>query len=180
MTDEHAIKHAIQKTARGDRAAFEHLYVHLIDRVYAYVASRTSDKTIATDLTQDIFIDIYTALPGFRYESLPQFYAFVFTITKRKLARHYEHRTKESLERTDLPIEDALPASPEADRVAEDEIKRALTHLPEETREILILHHWSRYTFAEIATMLDMTESAVRVRHHRALATLRETLTHHV
>ena len=55
-------------------------------------------------------------------------------------------------------------------------VHRALEQLDECSREIVVLHHWSRYTFAEIAAIINMNESAVRVRHHRARATLASVL----
>jgi RNA polymerase sigma factor (sigma-70 family) len=55
-------------------------------------------------------------------------------------------------------------------------LTEALKQLDECSREIVVLHHWSRYTFGEIATIVDMTEEAVRVRHHRAKAVLKDLL----
>lgn len=171
---------ALIRTAKknDDRAARE-LYEHLIDRVYAYVRYRTGSDTEATDLTQDIFIDLFRSLSGCTYQSDAQFYSFVFTISKRKLAKHYASKnTEAALSRVDVDVE-TLTANDAAEPETADALKRALTTLDGETREIVVLHHWSRYSFAEIATLVGSTEGAVRTRHHRALKHLAATLTDH-
>lgn len=162
-----------------DRAAFRLLYDELIDRVYAYVRSRTSTTADATDVTQDAFIDLFAALERFEYKSIGQFYAFVFTITRRKLGRYYDTKKRDFENRVELPDDSILPSDITTDTEVTDTVSRALSTLPEVVREIIVLHHWSRYTFGEIAELLDMTESAVRVRHHRALKELAALLEPH-
>lgn len=167
-----AIRTLIEASGHGDKESYRKLYEHMIDRVYAYLKSRTGSKEQATDLAQDVFVELWKALPRFTYHSREQFYAYVFVITKRKLSGFYEMRKRET-----LPLdEEAVPGTDESlepGNAREDEVSRALQILDEETREIVVLHHWSRYTFGEIASLINMTESAVRVRHHRALKLLR-------
>lgn len=169
------LEQTVVKAVARDHAAFECLYEHLIDRIYAFVRFRTNDKENAIDITQDVFVDLYSALEGFTYKTEGQFYAFVFMITKRKLARYYAGAKTESTKRADV-FDEALLAAQGEDTETKDAITRALATLPEVTSEIIILHHWSRYTFSEIAELLGMNESAVRVRHHRALEHLAELL----
>ena len=169
------LKPLLEDCKRNPTEHFKPVYDALIDKVYAYVAYRVSTKEQATDLTQDIFIDLYGALPGFTYRSDAEFYGFLFTLTKRKLARLYANQTDRTAhEQTE--DETILPA-PDEDREMSDEVERALSTLDPETKEIIVLHHWSRYTFPEIATLLNITESTARVRHHRALKTLSTIVT---
>jgi RNA polymerase sigma factor (sigma-70 family) len=167
-----ALVHASQA---GDSEASRALYEHLIDKVFAYVRYRTSSEDTAIDLTQDVFIDLYRALANFTYSSLQEFYGFVFTITKRKLAKHYAHvHTQREKQTTVFDEERFTTTAPEVG--LESDIARALETLDEVAREIVVLHHWSRYSFGEIAALIEMTESAVRVRHHRALKLLSATI----
>jgi RNA polymerase sigma factor (sigma-70 family) len=166
----------IQRAAAGEAAAFRVLYEHLIDKVYNYVQYRTASTDDALDLTQEVFIDLFKALPNFTYSSEAEWYGFVFAITKRKLARRYAEIAVEQIHTTRAPDEAVLGAAKESDLGTVDAVKRALTTLDDTARDIIVLHHWSRYTFGEIASLIHMTESAVRVRHHRALKTLSVTL----
>ncbi|OGG87693.1 hypothetical protein A2592_00970 [Candidatus Kaiserbacteria bacterium RIFOXYD1_FULL_42_15] len=166
----------INGSAKGDTFSCQKLYDHLVDKVYVYVRYRTSTNEQATDLTQDVFIDFFAALPSFFYQSRAQLYAYVFVITRRKLARHYADANMQ-MKKNSVEFDEEFMSLP-ADQGLSDnkevglDVKQALGTLDEQTREIVVLHHWSRYTFGEIARLLKLTESAVRVRHHRALKTL--------
>lgn len=169
---ERTLEELVTQSARGSAASFEALYELLSNRVFAYVRSRTASREDALDVTQHVFIELWKALPRFAYQSDPAFYGFLFTITKRQIIRMY----RES-ERAAVPLDHEEDiADKVVDGVDHDALTRALDTLDELTREIVILHHWSRYTFGEIAVMIHMNESAVRVRHHRALETLQKVL----
>jgi len=175
MTGNVDIQALLKSQKAGQPEQFRAIYDLLVDKLYTYVRYRVNTHEVATDLVQDVFIDLHSALPTFTYTGDAQFYNFVFLITKRKLAKHYGESAAKQDSEVEL-LEDTIPTpSPETEE--EDMVKRALQTLETDTREIVVLHHWSRYTFSEIATMLEMTESAVRVRHHRALKTLAATLT---
>lgn len=171
MEQEQAVKQLVVRAVADEAGAFEALYEHLVDKVFAYVKYRTSREEDALDLTQEIFIDLYKALPSFKYESSSQFYSFVFVITKRKLAKWYA-QIETNINAQTVALDEDNTSVASNDTVAQDEVSRALAQLEVETREIVVLHHWARYTFKEIASLIEMTESAVRVRHHRALKTL--------
>ncbi len=174
---DHDIRILVESSAKGDAESFKQLYEHLIDKVYAYLRYRTATTDTATDLAQDVFVSLYAALPNFTYRSRAEFYAYVFQIVRRTLARHYgdKHTVARKL-RAGID-ETLLPDTPQDPLIRED-IGRALHTLEPLTREVVILHHWSGYTFGEIGEMLKLTEAAARVRHHRALDTLRNYFNH--
>jgi RNA polymerase sigma-70 factor (ECF subfamily) len=169
------INELVQESASGDSESFKVLYEHLVTKVYAYVRYRLNNEDDAIDLTQEVFVDLYKSLTKFTYLSQEQFYGFVFTITKRKLAKYYADTHTQLSKNTSEFDEDQYVEADNSSTVSAD-IKQALQRLDDIAREIVVLHHWSRYTFPEIATLIHMTESAVRVRHHRALKTLSASL----
>ena len=159
----------LEAIRNGSSEQFRTIYEGLIDHVYPYVRYRTNTEDQALDLTQEVFIDLYQALRTFTYHTSSQFYSFVFVIVKRKLAKHYANQ---NLKQPTVEFDESVTAAPTQDNETTDLVHRELAKLDDMTREIIILHHWSRYTFSEIAAVLDLTESAVRVRHHRALKVL--------
>lgn len=165
----------VEASSRGDAEAFEQLYSMLVGKVFGYLVSRT-DRTSATDLTQDSFVELYKALPSFVYHNDIAFHSFVFIIVKRVLAKHYNNKhTKVATTTTEL--DEAMLEGEARNATEELDVTAALATLDDTTREIMVLHHWSRYTFPEIAALIDMNESAVRTRHHRALSQLAAHLT---
>ncbi len=169
----------VEKSATGNADSCRQLYDVLIDSVYPYVRSRTSTKEQAIDITQDIFIDLFSAIQHFTYSTRGQFYSYLFVIVRRKLAQYYEDAKKRNITSQQEFSENSMSEVSHCslqDKEAVDEMQTALSKLNDVAREIVVLHHWSRYTFGEIALLLKMKESAVRVRHHRALKLLEETL----
>jgi len=168
-----ALEKLVAQSARGDSESFKVLFDLLHGRIFAYVRSRTGGHDEALDTTQQIFIELWKALPRFHYQSDAAFHGFLFTIARRQIIGTYRKRDTST-----FSLRDAEEPVAEGENIEEeDEIMRALTVLDDITKEIIVLHHWSRYTFGEIGAMLGMMENAVRVRHHRGLVTLKATLT---
>ena len=162
------VNHAVADTSQG----FAALYEHTVDRVFSFVAFRTNSHEDAREVTQDVFIELYKSLPRFTYQSDAAFYSFLFTLVRRQLAAYYaktkKHETAELQEEWHGSAESAVEQN--------CSVTQALETLDDVSREIVVLHHWSRFTFAEIGTIINMKESAVRVRHHRARAALASIL----
>lgn len=66
--------------------------------------------------------------------------------------------------------------SPNRDYVEELSVRRALGGLPEDQREVTILHIWGGLTFAEAAEVLGINANTAAARYRYALAKLRDTL----
>lgn len=178
--NDHEINRLVIEGAKGDAQSCQKLYEHLVEKVYPYVRYRVARNEQATDVTQDVFIDFFATLKAFTFQTRAQFYAYVFVITRRKLARYYNkashklHNETVEFDETTTPL---LEVDGEGSAENRLDVIAALRSLDEQTREIVVLHHWSQYTFGEIAQLLDLKEAAVRVRHHRALQRLATILT---
>ncbi len=161
----------VQGAVEGDTRSFRMLMQHLDQKLFVYVRSRTATRDEAMDTLQDVLVAIWQGLKGFEYRSDAAFYRFVYTIARRKLSKIHRSTTL-SLEDVD-DISDTSFADGAVDRVG---VQTALATLEPVARDIVTLRHWSRFSFKEIGDLLSMKEEAVRVRHHRALATLRTKL----
>lgn len=64
-----------------------------------------------------------------------------------------------------------------AARERQDEIQAALSELPREQREVLVLRVWSELTFAQIGVALDISQNTAASRYRYALGALRRGLT---
>lgn len=177
--DEHSLKDFVARAQRGDQDAFRALFDAFYDRLFSYAVAHTGSRDGAMDLVQETFVDLWKELPKFRYRSDGEFRGFVFLILKRKISKHrgVMKRAHESLDERYEALGDAdeaLGVLPEY----EDHrgLMRAVGMLSETSREILSLRHWSDLSFKEIARILDIGESAAKVRHHRAIGELRDVL----
>ena len=171
MKSTSTLQETLEKAAFGDEEAFHYLYTELIDRIFGYVKGRVRSEADALDVAQDVFVDLWEALPRFQYASDTAFYAFIFTITKRRLSRYYRaNRPTVSLDEEAIPSH-LLAISPD---IEDTNLQEIVQTLPEGYRDVLMLRYWSGLPFAEIADMLGTTETNVKVRHHRAIKKLTE------
>lgn len=176
MDGERTLQTLVEASVAGDPASFRMLTVALERKLFSYLRSRTNTREEAIDTLQDVLVDVWQALPSFEYRSEEGFYRFVFTIAKRRLFRLRIRPATLPLEAADA-LADASLVQEGHERVV---VAQALKTLDQLARDIVTLRHWSGFSFKEIAGVLAMKEEAVRVRHHRALAKLRSTLSPYV
>lgn len=162
---------------RGDSDAFEQLYLALKPQIYGYLIQVTWDRGWAEDLLQETFLQLHRARRTYQpgRAVLPWVFAIarhVYLASRRSQARRHSRETQYP-----EPEMATLSISLELERLADHElIGRALTAVPEERREVLLLHHMWGFTFAEIGAMLGIRAGTAKVRAHRGMRDLRHEL----
>jgi RNA polymerase sigma-70 factor (ECF subfamily) len=169
--------------AQIDRAAFAPLYERYVDLVWRYALSRLGDRERAADATSQTFQRALAALPNYRPHRRGDgttFRSWLMAIA-RNVVIDEQRRVRPATPLDDPAagrwlVDDAR--GPEAHAVAADERRRvndALAQLPDAQRQIVELRLLG-LKGREIAGLLDMTESAVKTAHFRAIARLRDLL----
>jgi RNA polymerase sigma-70 factor (ECF subfamily) len=125
----------------------------------------------AEDLTQDIFMKLYSALP--KYDLEKNFTAWLLTLTKNYLIDTYRKTKWEKVNRDEydehFPASDEV-ASPEAGLVQEANRKmiwEGLNGLAPETRMAVILRDIQDKSYEEVAEILDLPLGTVKSRISR-------------
>lgn len=161
----------IEEARDGRTDAFREIFNQFSDKLYGYAISRTASKDDALDVVQDTFVDLWGGLQRFQYRSDEEFGGFVFKILKRKISR--QHRAR----RGDISLED-IDASISYEIEVEDYrfVTGNVDTLSPKYREVVRLRYWAQMSFGEIASVLNIKEGAAKVRHHRAIEKLKESL----
>lgn len=167
----------IQESAAGDAGAFRLLFERFYAELFRFAYSRVERREDALDILQEVFIDLWIALRkgGFAYSSEIKFRGFLYTIIRRKLARTYHAKSRSSYVSIE-ESEGALSYKQEGEAGEIAIVMKAVRKLPAEDREVISLRYFSGLQFQEIAELLNKGESAVKVRHHRALEKLKNML----
>jgi len=111
-----------------------------------------------------------------RYERGAPFRPWLYTVAVNAARDHLRrHRREEPQDTTQLPEPEADPV-PLPDPGLRRTVEAALARLPEQQREAIVLHRFEGFSFREIAEMLGVTETAVKVRAHRGYERLRDLL----
>jgi len=176
---------ALVRRAQDDIQAFAPLYERYAPVVYHYCVRRLTNPEAAADATSAVFVKAIAALPTFRPDPRREgstFRSWLFAIAHNVVVdAHRRHRPQRSLD-TDIAAHGdryVSPATgPEEHAIELDAtrtLNNALRHLPERQRRVVELR-LAGLSGAEIASALDMTESAVKSAQYRAYGTLRTIL----
>jgi RNA polymerase sigma-70 factor (ECF subfamily) len=65
---------------------------------------------------------------------------------------------------------------PDRDHAAELNLRRALQTLPDDQRQVVVLHIWGELTFAQVAQVLDLSANTVASRYRYAISKLRDAM----
>ena len=161
----------IERSRRGDSNAFAELYRRYLTPVYRFIFRQVGgDVATAEDLTSQVFLEALDHLPDYRERG--RFVAWLFTITRRRLADRFRKKALPSLE--DLP--ELLLSVPDGldERQNIQTLKRLLEGLNAEQRELLQLRFSAELSFSEMADVLGKREAAVKMAFYRVLNQLRQ------
>jgi RNA polymerase sigma-70 factor (ECF subfamily) len=142
------------------------------DDVFRFVRRRTSSDDEAAEITQSVFAQAAARLDPVRQGSRPLL-AWLYTVAQRRLVDEARRRARRG--RT-LPLEAVAESSEErryGSEVAEA-LRAAMAVLPPLQRDVVVLRLIEGRSFAEIATTLDSTEAACKMRFLRGLAVVRD------
>ena len=172
------------EAARGDRAAFGHLYDELAEDIFAFVAYRTGGEAglaEAEDIVSEVFLKAWRYARSFDPAKGP-YRAWIFTIARNELldAMRRAGEVATDWHLGDLDAEQSVAGEDEdstGDSVAGAvDLRSALAGLPEDERQAVMLHFFANCTFREVGRILDMREGAARRLVLRAVTHLRRGL----
>lgn len=140
--------------------------------LYRFAYWLSHNRPEAEDLVQETFARAWRSIHQLRDEKAAK--GWLFTTLRREHARQFE-RLRPVYEDTDLDNV-ADPRHDFDDRIEAHALRIALTQLPVDYREPLLLQVLGGFSGEEIATMLGLTANAVAVRLFRARQVLRRQL----
>ncbi|WP_378120721.1 RNA polymerase sigma factor [Cohnella sp. GCM10012308] len=156
---------SIRTMANLDPITFEALMHEYGQEVWNYAYSIVKNQSMAEDITQDVFLQVFRHVVSFRNESSMKTWLLKIT---RNIS--YNYRKSAFIRKVFLVGNVSLKESSRSaeqtylDHEAANEVWTAVLKLPVKSREILILHAKYQLSIPEIAQLLDISEGAVRSR----------------
>lgn len=165
----------------GDQDAFAELLYSFQDAVYNLCYRMLGERTEAEDAAQETFLRAYSNLT--KYDQARSFKTWLLSIASNHSIDRLRKRRMLLLS-IDEPMPDTLALAsdeplPEHAAMSNErsrELQRMLDQLAPEYRGAVVLRYWYDYSYAEIAELLDSTESAIKSRLFRARQMLAEQL----
>ena len=161
----------IERTGRGDRAAFEELYRRFARPVLAMALRQLGDNGRAEDATQDTFAAVWRSAKSYRQDR-GSASAWLYAVARHAIIDRARQRVEPAAEAPDIPSgEDGPDAIAEASWLSW-RVHSALERLPERERVVLELAYWSGLSQVEVASYLDVPLGTVKTRTRAGLARL--------
>lgn len=157
----------------GDSKWFGILYDRHVSVVYNKCLTLVKNKEVAKDLTHDIFLKVFLKLSNFKGNS--SFRTWLLSITYNDCIDSLKS-TKKFIEISEDEVPDNLTDEANNDQeIMSMEIKRLeklLNKIPTDDKLILLMKYQDDLSIREIEQILDIKESAVKMRISRAKAKL--------
>ena len=155
--------------AKQYREAFALLVPRYRDKVFRLSFSMLRDRAQAEDVSQDIFLRVWRALPGFAGQS--QLSTWIYAISKNAcLSGLRKRRPQVSLDLDDDEYHPQIAglAAPEADDSATVSVAQVLDQLPERYRQAVVLFYMEDKSYDQTAASLGLPLGTVKALLHRA------------
>jgi RNA polymerase sigma-70 factor (ECF subfamily) len=164
----------MRRIASGEEAAFSLLINRWKTPLFRFFDRSLNNHADAEDLTQKVFIKLYSAVSRYRPEA--KFSTYIFTIARRLLLDEFKRRSRRPEVLTD-PVDIKSPIAPGDSRnEMENALEECLAGIPENQRTALLLRVQRELSYSEIAEIMTASEAAVKTWIYRAREEARNTL----
>jgi len=177
----------VRQAQRGDREAFERLVQRFERRVFSTVFRVVRRREMVEDLAQEIFVKVYLGIRDYDFRArfgtwvarvaVNHCYDFLRHERGHRLT-YYSEMSPEGERAVEELAENPAGGGRELERqvAARDLVAKLLDRAPEDDRVILALKELEGRSVEEIAGILDLNTSTVKVRLHRARKRMLEDL----
>ena len=164
---------ALIEAAQQEPSRFAELYELHFERVYAYIARRVLDRSVAEELTSHVFHQALANLGKFKWRGAP-FASWLFRIAANSIADRAQKQARESSREVPDIATSAGPDLEQTERIAQ--VFRQVDKLPWDQRYVIRMRFAEEKSIREIAERLSRSEGAVKQLQFRALQNLRTRL----
>jgi RNA polymerase sigma-70 factor, ECF subfamily len=166
----------VELARNGDAEAFGMLFDHYHGSVYRFLFHRTRSTTLAEDLTSETFFRALRSMSSFRWQG-KDFGAWLMTIARNLCTDHFKAgRTRLELTTEDMSFHEGSTTEGPEDAVltslTNEVLLAALTELPAEQRDCLVMRFLQGMSIAETAVVLGRSEGAVKQLQLRGVRNL--------
>ena len=171
----------IQGYRDGNSACFEVLLSRYQTKVYGYIFSVVKDKEVADDVFQDTFLKVIVTINSGVYKDENKFIHWVMRIAHNLIVDHYRRGNKMPMvpNRPDYDVVQNLRLQDEdvEHRIIKQQtssnIRKLVKMLPPEQRRVVILRHYGKCDFKDIAARTGVSINTALGRMRYAIINLR-------
>ncbi|HTW60024.1 MAG TPA: RNA polymerase sigma factor [Terriglobales bacterium] len=157
--------------ARTERnaAEIEALYRQHGAALLLFASAISSDRGRAQDVVQQVFLK---AIEDGSLSQATNKKAYLFACVRNAVLNDAKVQGRNM----PLDADSAWFSPPDRDYAGEQNLRRALADLPDDQREVIVLHVWGELTFSEIGNLLGISSNTAASRYRYALSKLRASM----
>lgn len=179
MTDNLEASALMLRYQDGDIAAFEALYRRHNDSLYRYLLRLSLNHATAEDLFQEAWGKIINARQNYRPTA--RFSTYLFRVAHNcfidYIRRNKRHTAEIDIDPDLSPTTDDAPDHLTEKRLFRERLNRSLADLPEEQRDVFLLHEEAGLSIDAIAKVTGVNRETTKSRLRYAMKKLKTTLT---
>ena len=156
----------LQRAISGDEAAMRQLWLRHSPHIDAVVRRLCGDHDVAADIAQEVWIQIFRALPGYRGES--QFGTWAHRIAVNRTLNALRKIKRIAKLETEIEDDSAFVEGDSDRTFLAESIDEAMAKLSPGARTVFVLHDIEGYAHDEIAQMLGLAPGTIRAQLWRA------------
>lgn len=164
----------VEEAVQGRIEAFDQLIRKYQKKIFYFVTRILKRPEDSDEVTQKTFIQAYTHLGKFRFES--SFKTWIMKIALN-LSRNYLRAFGRKILELDDQMADPASQGEFEKREQEEEkrwLERSLEELPAMQKEVIVLRIYEELSFKEIAGMVSTSEGSAKVNFHHGMKRLKE------
>jgi RNA polymerase sigma factor (sigma-70 family) len=175
----------IKRFIKGEESCFEELIHRHKSKVFAYISLYIRDQALAEDIFQDTFLKVIQSVKSGRYYDNGKFISWVMRISHNLIIDHFRRIKQMNTVSNDNYESDLFNSKKFAENNIEDDminhqvkkdIRKMITQLPDDQKEVVILRHYAGLSFKEIAEITDVSINTALGRMRYALINLRKIM----
>src|SRR5215510_11376741 len=191
MSEQASERSLIEACQSGDREAFRELYVAHKDRVWTIALRFTGDESAARDVTQQVFLKLFTSIAGFRHES--NFKTWLYRMVANECMDEFRKRRRlipldifgpddRDEDRGEVELkewrEEPLQEGQLARLEISEAVQAAVMQLKPKLRMAIVLKYFEDLSYEQMAEALGCSMGTVASRLNRGHKALAQKLSH--
>lgn len=175
----------IQRFIKGEQSCFDQLIKRHKNKVFAYISLYIRDQALAEDLFQDTFMKVIHSVRAGKYQDNGKFISWVMRIAHNLIIDHFRRIKQMNTISNDDYESDLFNSKKFAEANVEDDmirrqiqkdVRKMITMLPDDQREVVVLRHYAGLSFKEIAEITDVSINTALGRMRYALINMRKLM----
>ena len=167
----------IRRAKERDPVALTQIYEDNFDRIYRYIVLKIGDRNEAEDMTQQVFLNVIKAIPGYKSKGMP-LSSWLYRIAHNQVVDYFRKKSKKQFVPLDERIEsgDDDPLRETEKKMQVEELSQATKQLTKAQQEVISLRFAGELSIAEVAKMMGKSTGAVKALQHSAIVALRRVM----